>query len=368
MTGCFDSFLQTDRVVKHGLPSFVYNSEPFREIENQTIFTKHWVFVGFAHGLPSPGDVQPVTVAGKPFFLVRNDDNEITAFHNACRHRCLKLINEKGNCGQLIQCPYHSWIYNLKGELKAAPYFAGRDRNPPEGFLLAENGLVAVRCETWHDWIFINIDGNAQPFDEFISPIRSQLEGFDLAQIKPVATIDFGVLKTNWKSLMENFIEPYHVQFVHKTTTKQPLTDHYTIIDKHCLGSACDIENNPGMDTSGTLAVTSRFLTLFPNFVMGTYVPDQIGVHLNVPVSAEETRQCRVIYVHKDSMISDQEIEQIRALWHDVHKEDHEICERLQSGRLSEVATNGGFLSPHWEDSVRRFQELVVESVSPAMK
>ncbi len=364
----FEDFLNTKSAVKHGLPSFVYSSDAFREIENQTVFTNSWVFVGFAHELKEIGDAQPVSVAGKPVFLIRNDDNEITAFHNVCRHRCLKLIESSGNCGPLIQCPYHSWIYDLKGALKATPYFSGKDRKPPPGFSLEDNGLVPVQCETWHDWVFVNIDGNAQPFDAFVAPLIKTLGGLELDQIKPVATLDFGVLETNWKSLMENFIEPYHVQFVHKTTTSQPLTDHYTIIEDHCLGSACDIEENPGKDTSGTLAVTSSFLTLFPNFVMGTYAPDQIGIHLNVPINATQTQQRRVIYLHKNNKASTKEIDNLKKLWYDVHKEDHGICERLQTGRQSDVAINGGYLSPHWEDSVRRFQELVMKSVTPALK
>lgn len=368
----FENFLKTDNPVKHGLPAFVYTSDAFREIENHTIFTNHWVFVGFAHELKEIGDVQPVSVAGKPFFLMRNDRNEITAFHNVCRHRCLKLIESSGNCGQLIQCPYHSWIYDLQGALKAAPYFSGRDKNPPAGFLLEEHGLVPVSCKTWYDWIFIRInddindEGNAsQSFEQFVAPLKKRLEDIDLTQIKAVATIDFGALKTNWKALMENFIEPYHVQFVHKTTTNQPLIDHYTIVEDHCLGSGCDIAEGQNKGVSNALTVTSRFLTLFPNFVIGTYAPDQLGVHLNIPVKAGETQQRRVIYLHKDNPASTQEIQQLRQLWHTVHQEDHAICERLQLGRCSEIAADGGYLSPHWEDSVRRFQELVVESARP---
>jgi choline monooxygenase len=360
-----DHLFAQESIIKNGLPAATYIDEQFRAIENNTIFTSTWVFAGFAHELSKTGDVCPVSVAGKPFFLVRNNDNEITAFHNVCRHRCLKLVDENGNSGQLIRCPYHSWVYDLQGSLKAAPYFGGKDRSPPEDFVLQDNGLVPVNCATWYDWVFINIDGNAGLIEDFVAPLERQLEGLDLNRIKPVATIDFGIVKTNWKALMENFIEPYHVQFVHKNTTSQPLVDHYTVLDDHCLGSACDIEENPDIDKSSTLAVTSRFLTLFPNFVMGTYAPDQIGIHLNTPVSPGETRQKRVIYVHQDSKISDAEIENISNLWHEVHKEDHDICERLQEGRMSDVAANGGLLSPHWEDSVRRFQELVAQSVSP---
>ena len=73
---------------------------------------------------------------------------------------------------------------------------------------------------------------------DFVAPIARRLAAAKLDRLTPVATLDLGEVRTNWKFLMENFIEPYHVQFVHKTTTEQPLSDHSTFIDGHCLGSA----------------------------------------------------------------------------------------------------------------------------------
>ena len=160
---------------------------------------------------------------------------------------------------------------------------------------------------------------------------------------------------------MENFIEPYHVQFVHASTTEQPLTEHFTVVDGTCLGSAVDVAQES--DAADTLAVSSRYLTLFPNFVLGRYFPDQIGVHLNISTAVDRTWQRRVIYTTEGEILSNEQTQALSDLWYKVHKEDHEICERLQFGRVSDVAASGGWLSPHWEDSVRRFQELVAEAV-----
>ena len=363
----FNDFYRDDIPVKHGLPAFSYTADEFWSAENRTVFSDSWVFVGFAHELVNVGDVQPITVAGKPVFLVRNTRGEIAAFHNVCRHRCLKLIDAKTNCGSLIRCPYHCWTYDLDGTLKKAPYFSGLDRNPPEGFSLEDNGLVQVRCATWHDWIFVKLSDNGQDFDSFISPLKNRLADVDLDKITAVASIDLGTIQSNWKTLMENFIEPYHVQFVHRTTTNQPLKDHSTIIDGHCLGSACDIAETAVPKTTQALSVTSRYLTLFPNFVLGTYAPDQLGVHLNIPVGPGQTQQRRAIYLHQETDVTSDQVEQLKDLWTKVHQEDHRICELLQMGRVSDVATQGGFLSPYWEDSVRRFQELVMDAVAPAL-
>lgn len=354
--------------VQHGLPGAAYTSDAFLQLEQNHLFNKHWVFVGFAHELAAKGAAVPIEVAGLPLFLIRNQQDEITAFHNVCRHRNLKLIDKPGNCGKLIRCPYHSWSYDLCGALKNAPYFGGEIRQLPSGFNFEDHGLIAVACQVWHDWVFVNLAPQPTAFDAFLAPIRKLLGDNDVEDYIPVKTLEFDEVPCNWKLLMENFIEPYHVQFVHKSTTDQPLQDHYILVEDHCLGSAVELsEDQQAAARSGTLGVTSHYLTLFPNFVLGTYQPDQIGVHLNEPVAAGRTRQRRVIYVHRDSTYSDEQIRQLGDLWHSVHLEDHEMCARLQQGRHSPLAAKGGMLSPHWEVSVRRFQELVADSVRPGL-
>ncbi len=351
--------------VRHGLPAVAYTSEQFHAVENDRLFPHNWVFAGFVHEMPRCGDVRPVDVGGRPVVLVRGANNKISAFHNVCRHRCLKLVDAPGNAGRLIRCPYHSWTYDLDGALRAAPFFGGDDHHPPDGFRLADNGLHRVDCQVWHDWIFINLDGKAMPFEDFIQPLSVRLAHLDMTMLMPVAVIDFGIVNTNWKFLMENFIEPYHVQFVHSTTTEQPLTDHAAFIDRHCLGCTVEISAHKTAEQSNhdTLAVDSSFLTLFPNFVLGTYAPNQLGVHLNTPQNAKQTHQRRAIYLLRDGDASAEEIATLQKLWTKVHAEDHAMCERLQLGRQSVMAQNGGWLSPKWEISVRRFQELVYDAV-----
>ncbi|MCP4328297.1 MAG: aromatic ring-hydroxylating dioxygenase subunit alpha [Alphaproteobacteria bacterium] len=340
-----------------GLPAAAYVDEAFWRIECETVLANNWVCVGFAHELDAPGDAVPVTVAGRPVLLIRNKSGDIAAFHNVCRHRCLKLVDQPKHVGNLIVCPYHSWAYDLDGRLRRSPHFGGTGQHQPEGFDPAENGLQAIEVAVWHDWIFVNLDGNAPPFDDYAAPLFRRLDGIDFDMVQPVAVLDFGEIATNWKFIMENFIEPYHVQFVHPKTTRQPLKDHYTIVDGACLGSAVDLASEDG--ASGSLAVSSRYLTLFPNFVIGRYFPDQIGVYVNVPLGPGRTAQRRAIYTTDGQQRTAAEIDGLKTLWWDVHKEDHAMVERLQLGRASPMAESGGVLSPHWEDSVRAFQELV---------
>ena len=352
-----------------GLPAAAYTSPDFLALEFQAVFAAQWVFVGFCHEMAAVGDVCPVQVGDRPVLLVRTKAGEIKAFHNVCRHRCATLVEEAGNVGRLIRCPYHAWVYGLEGDLRSAPHFGGPERHFPDGFDQKSHGLIPVRSATWGDWVFVNLDGAAPDFAIYAKPLMTQMEGLDFAACKPIASIDFGEIKTNWKFLMENFMEPYHVQFLHSSTTDQPLLDHYTIVDGPCLGSAVDVgddppDDGPGDKAGATLAVSSRYLTLFPTFVLGWYFPDQMGVYHNVPVAPGITRQRRMLYHTRPESLDDAAVEQIKALWTGVHHEDHWICERLQRGRNSPVAAAGGVLSPHWETPVRRFQELILARCS----
>ncbi|MDA9233819.1 aromatic ring-hydroxylating dioxygenase subunit alpha [Candidatus Pelagibacter sp.] len=350
-----------------GLPASSYTDESFWKKECNTALSDGWLFVGFVHELKKPGDVIPIFIAEKPILIVKNNNNEITAFHNVCSHRCLKLVDEKKNVGKIIRCPYHSWSYDLEGKLKSAPHIGGIDQHKPKGFNFSDHGLKPIRIQVWHDWIFINLNGKAKKFEEYAKPLIKKFNDIDLTKLKYAATLNFGKINTNWKFLIENFIEPYHVQFVHKTTTNQPLKNHYTVVDGICYGSGVDVEKEDTKN-SAALSVTSRYLSLFPNFIIGTYFPNQVGVYLNIPISPGVTSQKRIIYTTDGKKMSKEEANMIKNIWWSVHKEDHEMCERLQEGRSSPASNEGGLLSPVWEKGVQAFQKLIIDSTMKSKK
>lgn len=349
---------------RRGLPAAAYTQEEFWSAECQTVFTKNWMCIGFVHELRNIGDTVPVAFAGHPLLMVRNTKNGISVFHNVCRHRCLLLVDEPRNVGKLIRCPYHAWAYDLDGNLRAAPHFGGINHQECDGFERSTNGLIPVRSHIWNDWIFVNLDGEAEPFEDYAASLISRLDGMSWDKLQCIGTLDFGEIACNWKFIMENFIEPYHVQFVHSSTTDQPLEDHFTIIDGNCLGSAVDLKEEIG--TTGSLSVSSRYLALYPNFILGRYFPDQMGVYLNIPTGPGTMLQKRALYTTEGQILSQEEIDGLLELWWKVHKEDHAMTERLQLGRSSGISAAGGVLSPVWEDSVRAFQELVARDVVSA--
>jgi choline monooxygenase len=350
-----------------GLPSKSYTDNEFWEKECNTVLSNGWLFIGFVHELSKSGDVLPIFIAGKPILLVKNENNKISAFHNVCSHRCLKLVGEKKNVGKLIRCPYHSWSYDLEGNLKSAPHIGGINQHKPKGFNFKNHGLKPIRIHIWHDWIFVNLNSKAKKFEEYAKPLFSKFKDIDFDKLKYAITLDFGKINTNWKFLIENFIEPYHVQFVHKTTTNQPLKDHYTIVDGVCYGSGVDVKQEDNKNANA-LSVSSKYLSLFPNFIIGTYYPNQIGVYLNIPISPSVTSQKRIIYTTNGKVMTKEESDLAKKIWWSVHKEDHEICERLQEGRASPASNEGGLLSPYWEKGVKAFQKLIIQETMKSSK
>ena len=344
-----------------GLPAKTYTDHEFWKKECNTVLSNGWLFVGFVHELLKAGDVIPVFIANKPILIVKNSSNEINAFHNVCSHRCLKLVDEKKNVGKAIRCPYHSWTYDLEGKLKAAPHIGGTNQHKPKGFNFLDHGLKPIRIHIWHDWIFVNLNGKAKKFTDYANPLIKKFEDIDFKKLKYAATLDFGKINSNWKFLIENFIEPYHVQFVHKSTTNQPLKDHYTIVDGICYGSGINVKEED-QKNSNALSVTSRYLSLFPNFIIANYFPNQIGVYLNIPISPGETIQKRIIYTSDGKSMTEEESNTAKKIWWSVHKEDHKMCERLQEGRSSPASEQGGLLSPHWEKGVQAFQKLIINA------
>lgn len=349
--------------IPHGLSRDAYTLEGHFELEKRRVFARHWTFVGFSHDAANPGDAFPAHVAGQPILMVRGEDARLRAFHNVCRHRGHVLLREPRRGVKTLVCPYHAWTYATDGTLRRAPHFGGY-AELPEGFSPERYGLKALRCREWHDWIFVNLDENAPDFDTYVAAMLPYVDGVDLSRARVVAKLDLGVVHANWKLLIENFVEPYHVPVVHPDSAGgQLLRDHYMIVDGHCFGCAVDVSDTRSGEPGERLDMSTRYLTLFPNFVFAWYQPDQLGVHLNLPLSPDRTHQWRVIYHLGDEAPDPAHVERLSSLWRQVHREDHDIVEELQAGRSSSAMDDGGLLSPHWETSVRRFHELLVASL-----
>ena len=357
--------------LKRGLPSAAYTSQDFFKLEQERVFTRNWALAGFAHELPEPGGAVPVTVGGAPIVLIHGMDGRIRAFHNVCRHRGTKLVDRPCQGLKTLVCPYHNWTYALDGRLMGTPHFGGPRQHKIAGFDYADHGLVEARSGRWHDWIFVNVSGDASDFEDFLAPVKRHIGDLDLGGIEPLFKIDSGVFQANWKFICGNFVEPYHVPVAHpETAAGQPLEEHYMVRDGHMVGCAIDVEpkdeGKPARARELCLDISARYLLLFPNFLFFIYFgPDtQINVMLNTPLAADRTHQRRVVYQLGGERPPRDKIEAWRSLANEVIAEDRAMVERVQEGRHSPVMNDGGVFSPAWEASEHAFETLIMDAVA----
>ncbi len=149
-----------------GLPGSAYSSEAFAEAERKKLFANTWMCAGYAHEIAEPGDILPLFLAGAPILFVRTRAGDLRCFHNICTRRGCLLVPEAKTGVQTVACRYHGWMFDLDGNLRAIPHWGGHNQPDADGFDRACHGLQPVAMAQWHDWLFVNLDGNAPPFEE----------------------------------------------------------------------------------------------------------------------------------------------------------------------------------------------------------
>jgi choline monooxygenase len=90
-------------------------------LEQRAIFERTWQLAGHVSDLREPGSYLTTDVVDQPALVVRDNDGEIRAFRNVCRHRGSRLLSGSGSCGKAIRCLYHGWTYRTDGTLIGVP-------------------------------------------------------------------------------------------------------------------------------------------------------------------------------------------------------------------------------------------------------
>ncbi|MEU3342159.1 aromatic ring-hydroxylating dioxygenase subunit alpha [Streptomyces sp. NPDC006668] len=180
-----------------------YTGQEFFDLDIEAVFARSWLFVAAEAELPEPGDYVTVALGPYSVILLRDDDEEVRAFHNVCRHRGARILNEQhGSVGNIV-CGYHRWTYGVDGRLLHA------ESLPPD-FDRSCFGLRAVHARTLAGLVFICLaDQPPADFDEVAARIESYIAPHGLGLAKVATQIDL-VENGNWKLTMENNRECYH--------------------------------------------------------------------------------------------------------------------------------------------------------------
>lgn len=371
--------LNRETAQARGLPNEAFTTDAFLDLENRYVFPGTWGFGGVASGVPNIGDVQPVQVAGRALFMVRGADGEIRVFQNVCPHRGARLVVEPIQAAAALTCPYHAWSYELSGELKGRPHYHGPERHGKGDGGNDPVCLFAVRSVTWHDWVFINLDGEAQAFDDYMAPVISRFAGYDLQSFHCGHYLAFD-FACNWKLAIENYCDSYHVFNLHPALNDMhPASERFAMQPDgnhlfngfHFAGPGRGLTidpqgpvlpNLPGL--SEEFSSRMQWASLFPNAAINI-CPSNLQFLLFEPNGVHRSVVHMWFYFVGDAAHSSthrEAREQLYAEWINLNAEDEGVCQRLQQGRGCD-AYDGGRLAPYWDTSTVHFHKQIAHAI-----
>ena len=360
-----------------GLPRQAYTDPAFLDLERQHVFDASWVFITAAASLPNAGDIMPLDLIGRPIIIVRQRDGGIRAFHNVCRHRGVILVEKPSSGRPTMTCPYHAWSYNLDGQLLKTPHFSG-DGNHGTGSIPRDClDLKAIRCDTWHGLVFVNMSGNAVPLAEHMAPVARRYADFDFSEMRLGRSMEFE-MAANWKLPIENFIEGYHLPWTHPfLNSVSSMANHYSVIDEPITGQGSDLyeRDKAGHDAlpqysglSEHWRVRAEYPSLLPNMLMGVHV-DHITVWSILPIGVDRAIERIYFFYAGDAALAPDLApvrEKVEQIMHATNLEDVGVVESMQRGRSSPGFVDAHF-SPYHESCIHSFERRIANAVAAGL-
>jgi phenylpropionate dioxygenase-like ring-hydroxylating dioxygenase large terminal subunit len=193
------------------LPGWTYDNPEFFALEREHLLLSSWALAGHRSDLKAPGDFLSVESCGERGLVVLGEDGRLRGFFNTCRHRAHALVStESGSCGHAIRCPYHGWTYDFEGRLKA---IAAEKSFPTID--KAEFGLRPIEVEEFLGFVFIRFKPGGMSVAERFAPYRAEMEPYRTAEMVSRGTGWHADIAVDWKNLIDNYLEGYHVPTGH---------------------------------------------------------------------------------------------------------------------------------------------------------
>lgn len=383
----------------YSLEAPFYLSESILAADMEHIFGKHWIFVAVEPQISEAGDYITVDFGNNSILIVRDDDMQVKAFHNVCRHRGSRLCaSQQGSVGNIV-CPYHQWTYDLTGKLIHAKHM-GEDFDP------SGSGLKAVHVRSLGGLIFICLaETPPEDFEQMAKEMTPYIAPHRLADCKVAAQVDI-IEDCNWKLTMENNRECYHCVGNHPELTislyeygfgYQPDEQNAAGLQRFQDITAANHARWEGMglpsaeidtlddritgfrtqrlpidragqsQTMNTEVASKKLLADFVDPALGGlsfwtqpnswhhFMSDHIVSFSVLPISAGKTLVRTTWCVHKDAVEGvDYTVDNLTAVWNATNDQDRRLVEESQIG-VANGAYEPGPYSPFTEGLVEKF-------------
>ena len=334
-------------------------------LEQNAIFAKSWQWVCHVEKVREPGQYVTATIAGRSIVVLRDREGVLRAFYNVCKHRAHELLEGEGTANH-IMCPYHAWVYRLDGGLHRAPHTESL-----VGFNKDEICLDAVQVEAFCGFIYVNLDSNAAPLAEQSGDLGREI----MYWAPEVEELTFGHrltydIKSNWKNVVDNFLECYHCPTAHKDFCTLVDMDTYKVTTHGMYSShmADAGQNaNSAYDVSNAAVKTHAVWWMYPTTCIMRYPGRPSMIILNIiPMGPDRTLETYDFYL-VDQTPDEAEKEAIRYLDEVLQVEDIGLVESVQRGMATPAFDQGRIVhdpegSGKSEHAVHHFHGLVLDA------
>ncbi|HEV8019350.1 MAG TPA: aromatic ring-hydroxylating dioxygenase subunit alpha [Steroidobacteraceae bacterium] len=361
------------------LPAAYYFDPQHHQREMSRIWYRNWIYVCRSSDVGAARSFRTLEVGEQSLLLVRGEDRVARAFHNTCRHRGAALCRTP--TGQVpaagIVCPYHSWRYNLRGELLQTS-----SRQLPDGFEMRDFGLYGLPVTEWNGFIFAALSPDPPPFERSFDLPLNRLDDWQLGDLV-VGQRLHKTIQCNWKVFWENYNECLHCPGVHPRLAQLvPIygrallerrddprwQDHAGDDDPKYGGGlrpgaeSWTMDGKPvGVQFPGVTAEDRKaghiYLTSAPSVFVVAHI-DYVRVVRLLPLGPERT-DMSIEFLFLPETLADPQRDLTRAVefTNIVMSEDAAVCELNQRG-LHALAHRAGVLMPE-EYAIRQFQDWV---------
>ncbi len=246
-----------------------YTEPKWYTADQQAIFARTWQWVCHVEKLERPGSYVATTVAEMPVLVVRDREGRLRAFYNVCKHRAHELLSGSGTTRTIV-CPYHAWTYDLSGSLVGA-----RQSDRMESFDKSRICLDRIQVEEFCGFVYVNLDPASPSMADQAPDLAEQIteRAPDISRLTHARRLHYDI-RSNWKNVVDNFLECYHCHVAHKEFVS--LVDMNTYdVQTHGIWSShfadAGKSENTAYDVSGATVTEHSVWWLWPNTCLMRY-------------------------------------------------------------------------------------------------
>jgi choline monooxygenase len=353
------------------IPADWYFDPGIYAAECRSVFGGTWQAACRLDQLRERGAFATLEIAGEPIVVLRDENDQLRAFINVCRHRAARVVCESAGKASKLRCRYHGWTYDLAGRLRGAPEFDG-----VENFVREEQGLPEIEVDTWGPYIWVRMpaaieSASTEPLKQFLAPMPEQVSTLGSLHFYERREYE---LDCNWKVYVDNYLDGgYHVNTIHPGLAGVlDYSQYRTTVAGNTAVQSSPLQTSvaePTGDLTGQVR-TGKFAYywwIFPNFMLNLY-EGLMDVNLVLPLGQS---RCRVIF---DFYFADVESREGRefagrsvAVAEQIQMEDMSICADVQRGLPSRSFAAGRF-SVRREAAGYHFHQLLARRLHAAEK